>query len=112
MEIKLLQSFKKLLNLAADLGPVLALFPISLMNRFPLEFFVFFKKNGPSPASFSFIFGLFQTNNTIFTTNQCEKMSTPSSIWCRDSNPQPLEREAPPITTRLGLPPSQLKMLK
>ena len=26
-----------------------------------------------SPASFSFIFGLFQANNTIFTTNQCEK---------------------------------------
>ena len=30
--------------------------------------------NGPTPASFSFIFGLFQANiNTIFTTNQCEK---------------------------------------
>ena len=28
-------------------------------------------KNGPAPASFSFIFGLFQTN----ITNICEKMS-------------------------------------
>ena len=26
----------------------------------------YFLKNGPIPASFSFIFGLFQTNNTIF----------------------------------------------
>ena len=32
-----------------------------------------FLKNGPNPASFLFIFGLFQTNNTIFTINQCEK---------------------------------------
>ena len=32
-------------------------------------------KNGPTPASFSFIFGLFQTNNTICTANQCEKIS-------------------------------------
>ena len=33
----------------------------------------FLKKNRPNPASFLFIFSLFQTNNTIFTTNQCEK---------------------------------------
>ena len=41
-----------------------------------------FYKNRPTPASFLFIFGLFkQTNNTIYTTNQCEKMSKcPSSI--------------------------------
>ena len=32
-------------------------------------------------------------------------MSCPSSIWCRDSNSQPLEHECPPITTRLGLLP-------
>ena len=31
----------------------------------------------------------------------------PSSIWCQDLNPQPLERESPPITTRSGLPPIQ-----
>ena len=61
--------------------------------------------NGPSPASSSFIFGLCQTNNTICTTNHCEKMSCPSSIWRQDLNPQPLERESPPITTRPGLPP-------
>ena len=66
--------------------------------------------NGPSPASFSFIFDLFQTNiNTIFTTNQCEKISSPSSIRSQDSNPRPLERESPPITTRPGLPPKLTK---
>ena len=27
----------------------------------------------------------------------------PSSIWCQDSNSQPLEHESPPITTRPGL---------
>ena len=42
----------------------------------------------------------FQTSNTYFTTNQCEKC--PSSIRCRDSNPQPFEHESSPITTRPG----------
>ena len=32
-------------------------------------------------------------------------MSCPSSIRCQDLNPQPLERESPPITTRPGLTP-------
>ena len=64
-----------------------------------------FLKKWAIPSTFSFIFGLFQTNNTISTTNQCEKMSSPSSIRCRDSNPRPLDRESPPITTRPGLPP-------
>ena len=31
-------------------------------------------------------------------------MSCPSSILRRDSNPQPLKCESPPITTRPGLP--------
>ena len=33
------------------------------------------------------------------------KNSCPSSLWCRDSYPWPLERESPPRTTRPGLPP-------
>ena len=41
-----------------------------------------FLKNGPIPASF---FWSFQTNNTIFTANQCQKMSI--SIRRRDLNP-------------------------
>ena len=55
---------------------------------------------GPSPVSFSFIFGLFQTNNT---TNQCEKC--PSSIPCWDSNSRPSQCESLPITTRPGFRP-------
>ena len=58
------------------------------------------------PGLFLVYFRSFQTNiNAIFITDQCEKMSGPSSIWRRDLNPQPLEREPPPITTRPGLPP-------
>ena len=57
-----------------------------------------------NPASFLFIFGLFQTNiNTIL--QQINVKKCPSSIRHRDSNPRPLERESPPITTRPGLPP-------
>ena len=59
----------------------------------------FFLKNGPSPASFIVYLWSFQTNITIFTTIY-EKMS----IQSPDSNPRPLGRECPPITTRPGLP--------
>ena len=57
---------------------------------------------GTTPAFFSF-FRSFQTNNTILTANMREKC--PSSIWCWDSNPRPLECKSLPITTRPGLPP-------
>ena len=67
---------------------------------------VFLKKLA-NPGLFFVYFWSFQTNITIFTTIICEKC--PSSIWCRDSNPQPLERESLPITTRPGLPPILLK---
>ena len=60
-------------------------------------------KHGPTPASLFIYFHSFQTNNTIFTTNQCEKC--PSSKWLWDSNPRPLEHESSPITTKPGLPP-------
>ena len=36
---------------------------------------IFFKKYGPTPASFSFIFDLFKQTLQIFTTNICDKMS-------------------------------------
>ena len=59
-----------------------------------------FFKNGPSSASFSFIFVLL-IHIIIFTTNKCEQR--PSSTQCRDSNSRTLEHESPPITTRPGL---------
>ena len=64
---------------------------------------IIFLKNWANPGLFFVYFWSFQTNNTIFTTNQCEKC--PSSIRRWDSNPRPLERESTPITTRPGLPP-------
>ena len=73
------------------------LFSITLLN--------FFKKW----ANRFVYFRSFQTTNTIFTTNQCEKMlKCPSSIWRRDSNPRPYVNESSPITTRPGLPPKAL----
>ena len=63
----------------------------------------FFKKNGSTPASFSFILSHFQANNTIFTTNKCEKC--PFSFWRWESNPQWLEHKSSHITTSPGLPP-------
>ena len=43
--------------------------------------------NGPSPASFIVYLRSFQTNITIFTTNNVK--NCPSSIQYWDSNPQP-----------------------
>ena len=54
---------------------------------------MFFLKMGKPWALFVY-FRSFQTNNTILTTNQCEKY--PSSIQRRDSNPQPHEHESSP----------------
>ena len=53
-------------------------------------------------------FQSFQTINTIFTTNQCEKC--PSSIWHWDMHPQPFEHEWSPINARRGLPPKPDKL--
>ena len=53
----------------------------------------------------TFIFGLLKQTIQFRTTNQCEKMSSPSSMWSRDSNPQPLKHESSPITTGPGLQP-------
>ena len=61
------------------------------------------------PGLFFVYFRSFQTNFTIFTTNKCEKC--PSSIRRRESNPQPLERESLPITTRWLPPSAYLKVI-
>ena len=60
-------------------------------------------KQWANPGLFFVYFWSFQVNNTIFTTNQCEKC--PCSIWHWDSNPKPFGHELPPITTRPRLPP-------
>ena len=64
-----------------------------------------FTSTGQPRPLLSFIFGSFETNIiSIFTTNRYVKKCS-SSIQCQDLNPQPLEHESPPITTRPGLPP-------
>ena len=51
------------------------------------------------------LFSLF----SVFSNKQDQqinvKMSCPSSIQCRDMNPQPLKHESSPITSRPRLPP-------
>ena len=65
----------------------------------------FLNKNGPSQASFSFIFVF---ANKQYNSYHCEK--SPSNIQCWDSNPRPWEHQSPPITTRpeFNPPPSEL----
>ena len=65
----------------------------------------FFIQKWDNPGLFFFYFWSFQTNSTIFTTNQCENMACPSSIRHWDSNQWPLKHESSPITTKPGLPP-------
>ena len=60
-----------------------------------------FLKKLANPGLFIIYFWSFQKNNTIFTTNHCEKC--PSSIQRQD--PRPRKHESSPITTRPGIPP-------
>ena len=64
----------------------------------------FLKIGHPRPLFRLFL--SFHSNIRILTTNKC-----PSSIQCWDSNPQPLEHESPPITTRRGHLPKQWSIL-
>ena len=45
---------------------------------------------------------------TLQFLQQINVKKCPSSIRRRDSNPRPLDREPPPITTRPGLPPKKV----
>ena len=54
-----------------------------------------------NPGLFFVNFGLFKQTIKFLHHNQCEKMSCPSSIWRRASNPRPLEHE--PSPARLAL---------
>ena len=57
----------------------------------------------PTPASFSFIFGLFKQISLQFL-QLINVKKYPSSIQCWDSNPRPSEHGPPPIPTRPGIP--------
>ena len=68
----------------------------------------FFQKMGQPQPLFAY-FWSFQTNITIFTTNQCEHISCPSSILHQNSNQQPLKHELSPITTKTMAPAHMTK---
>ena len=67
----------------------------------------FLKMGQPRPL---FVyFRSFQTNITNFYNKYM--WICPSSKWCWDSNPWPLERESPPISTRPGLPFIEMEVM-
>ena len=63
---------------------------------------VFLKKMG-HPRPLSVYFRLFK--QALQFLQQINVKKCQSSIGCWDSNPQPLEHDSSPITTRPGLPP-------
>ena len=77
------------------------------MNKSIRQQNMFFIKMGHSRPLFVY-FQPFQTNITILQQIYVKKC--PSSIWCRDSNSQPLEHKSSPITARPGLSPKQQNM--
>ena len=80
------------------------LLPFPGLRHFSHENFVPLFLNGPTPATFLFIFGLFKQTSLQFL-QQIYVKKCPSSIQCWDLNPQPSGHESVPITTRPGLPP-------
>ena len=64
-----------------------------------------FLKNGPTPASFSLIFGLFKQTIQFFATNQCEKCPNIHPVYCSGIDPLTFWTESSLLTTRPGLPP-------
>ena len=52
------------------------------------------------------------SKHTLQFLQQIHVKKCPSSIWCWDSNSQPLEHESTPITTRPGLQPNITNFLK
>ena len=59
----------------------------------------FFKIKWASRSLFFVYFRSFQTNNTFL--QQINVKICPSSIWCWDSNPQPLKHESSPNTLKI-----------
>ena len=65
--------------------------------------FLSFLKKWPTPASYSFIFGL--CKQTIQVLQQINAKNVMSIQLCQDSNPQSFNHASSPITTRPGLSP-------
>ena len=63
----------------------------------------------PFKWAFLFILGLFKRTLQFLQQSYVKKIL--SRIHCWDLNPQPLERESPPITTRPRLPLTRIPWL-
>ena len=70
--------------------------------QFILYFFLFLKMGHPRPLFHLFLVFFKQTSIQFLQQKYVKKY--PSSIQHQDSNPQPLEQESSPITTRPELP--------
>ena len=105
------------LNIAFDFDPTMDLLGrkqllCKLSHNHCLRSLIF-RDNGPSIASFSFIFGLIkQPNNSIRLLLQINVKKCPSSIQYRDLNPppRPIQHESSPITT-IPRPPTLVHLM-
>ena len=70
----------------------------------------FFLKKIGQPRPLFRLFSVFSNKQYNSYNKSMWKMSCPSSIRRQDLNPQPSERESPPIITRPGLPPTPVKL--
>ena len=73
---------------------------LSFFLSFSLSLFLSLNKNGQTPASFSFIFGLFKQNFDFYIKSMWKM-----SIRYMALGFEPHEHESYPLTTRPGLPP-------
>ena len=76
---------------------------IRVLNGMPISI-AFFKKNAPTPASFSFIFGLFKQTSIQFLQQINVKKSQFHPIYGAEIRTHDLL--ITPISTRPGLPPN------
>ena len=92
-------------KLTSDLLSEMVQIVITPRNKYAKQMFshkLLFFKNGPTPASFSFIF-VFPNKHYNSYNKKCEKC--PSIILRWDSNSQHSDNKSPPLTTRPGLSP-------
>ena len=75
----------------------------AILNKLSARCMYFYLKKWAIPGPFYRIFLVFSNKHYNFYINICEEMS--SQYPYQGSNPKPLGRESPPITTRPGLPP-------
>ena len=82
---------------------ILTLWKKLLYNMDHWSAWFFFKKNGPTPASFAFIFGLFK--QTVHFLQQINEKNIHPVYGTGIMKTRPLGDESSTITTRPGLPP-------